>query len=325
VRRVLVVGATHGNELTGAWVTRRLERHPGLARRPSLEDVVTVVGNPEAYHATRRFVDADLNRQFRLEDLANMSLAGYEHQRAKVFHHRFGAGASSGEAVDFIVDLHSSTASMGISYIVEGWSDIGLAAAAWCQRALEPRCHSGELPPVRILRETLSRRDSGHLIAMCPHGLMVEIGPVPQGVLRHDACTWMETATLAVLDFLEALNTGRPDLPRRAIVYSDMAVKVPAPCCPDGKPAAVFHRAFQGQDFEPLRKGDPMFVDMEGEVIRYDGAQGDVIWPVFVNEGAYYLPESGLGFGVALREEVEVPAVAVSAVEAACTPAATDR
>mmetsp|Transcript_19356 Transcript_19356/g.54609 ORF Transcript_19356/g.54609 Transcript_19356/m.54609 type:complete len:156 (-) Transcript_19356:100-567(-) len=146
---------------------------------------------------------------------------------------------------------------------------------------------------------------------MCPHGLMVEIGPVPQGVLRHDACTWMETATQAVLDFLEALNTGRLDLPPRAVVYSDLAVKVPAPCRPDGKPTAIFHSAFQGSDFKALRTGDPMFVDLKGEVIRYEGTHGDVIWPVFVNEGAYYLPESGLGFGVTRREEMEVPAVAV--------------
>lgn len=313
LRRVLVVGATHGNELTGVWVTHRIERRPGLAKRPSLDDVITVIGNPEAYRDTRRFVHADLNRQFRVEDLGDLSLCGYEHQRAKVLHRSFGAGAGDGQAADFVVDLHTSTASMGISFIVEGWDDVGLAAAAWCMRELEPQSASGELPPVRILRETLPRRDSGHLIAMCPHGIMVEVGPVPQGVLRHDACTWMEAATMAVLDFLEALNTGRLDLPQRVVVYSDLAVKVPAPCGPDGKPAAVFHPDFQGRDFEPLRKGDPLFVDLDGEVIRYDGAHGDVIWPVFVNEGAYYLPESGLGFGVTLREEVDVPVVATSA------------
>jgi len=290
-----------------------LEHLPHFARRPSLEPVTTILGNPEAYRTTRRFVDVDLNRQFREEDLANLSHAGYEHQRAKALDARFGSRARPGEAADFIVDLHTSTSSMGITYITEGWSDVGLAAAVWCQRQLGPRCAVGELPPVRVVRESLGRRETPHLISMCPHGLMIEIGPVPQGVLRHDACTWMEAATTAVLDFLEALNSGSLELPQRAVVYNDLSVKVPAPLGPDGKPAAIFHSDFQGKDFQPLHNGDPMYLTLDGEVVRYDGRHGETIWPVFVNEGAYYLPESGLGFGVTIRDEIDVPALGLDA------------
>lgn len=144
-------------------------------------------------------------------------------------------------------------------------------------------------------------------------GLTIEIGPVPQGVLLHDACLWMEAAVVAVMDFVEAFNTNNlSSLPKRAVVYRDFSAKVPVPVGSDGKPVAIFHKDFQGSDFRPLRKGDPLFVDLDGSVIAYDGSFGDEVWPIFVNEAAYYFPESGLGFGVTVREEIDVPHVTVS-------------
>lgn len=305
-RRVLIVGATHGNEFTGPWCIRRIEQDPQLVARPSLEAVKTLIGNPQAYKDSRRFVDEDLNRQFRPADLEGANRVSYEQQRAKVLT-AYGAG------MDFVVDLHTTTTSMGITYIVEGWSDVGLAAAVWCQQFLQPRVASGELPPVYIIRESIKRDDCPHLIAMGREGIMIEVGPIPQGILRHDVCAWMEAAITAVMDFLEALNTGALDLPHRATVFRDIAVKIPVPLGDDGKPTALFHSSFQGRDFMPLCKGDPMFVRLDGEVIAYNGSHGDKVWPTFVNEGAYYLPESGLGFCVTVQEDIEVPAPPVVA------------
>mmetsp|Transcript_139551 Transcript_139551/g.362846 ORF Transcript_139551/g.362846 Transcript_139551/m.362846 type:complete len:458 (-) Transcript_139551:7-1380(-) len=317
VRRVAIVGATHGNELTGAWVVRRMHHAPNLMKRSSIEALDAVLGNPRAYQETRRFVDEDLNRQFLGEALSDLTLPSYEAQRAKALAAQFGqktkgdreeAGAS-----DFLVDLHTTTTAMGVSFIAEPWSPVGLAAACWCQQKLRPRTEAGDFPEVHVILESLDKQSSPHLISVAREGLMIEIGPVPQGVLKADGCRWMEIATSTVMDFLEALNTGADlALPQRAHVFRDIGVKIPAPLSEDGKPAAIFHEDFEGKDFQPLRKGEPMFLCVNGEVICYDGAYGDVIWPVFVNEAAYYLPQSGLGFGVTLHEEVEVPAVTTS-------------
>lgn len=125
LRRVLVTGAVHGNELTGAWVVQRLQRQPAIAARPSVESVETILGNPQAYRVMRRFVDVDLNRQFAAADLADIHLAGYETQRAKVLDARYGPKAVPSRAVDLVIDLHTTTTTMGITFIVERWSIIG--------------------------------------------------------------------------------------------------------------------------------------------------------------------------------------------------------
>jgi hypothetical protein len=68
--------------------------------------------------------------------------------------------------------------------------------------------------------------------------------------------------------------------------------QVPWPEPPPGSasslPGALIAPALQDHDFAPLRKGDAMFVRADGEVLTYDGASGDVVHPVFVNEAAYY-------------------------------------
>jgi len=317
VRRVAIVGATHGNELTGAWVVRRILHAPDLVQRPSFEAWEAMLGNPRAYQETRRFVDEDLNRQFLSEALSNLALPGYEAQRAKALAAQFGPKAKGDckdtAACDFLVDLHTTTTAMGITLIAEPWSPVGVAAACWCQQRLRPRTEAGDLPEVRVMLESLDKQSSPHLISVAREGLMIEIGPVPQGVLKADACRWMEITTSAVMDFLHSLNTGTDlDLPPKAHVFRDIGIKIPAPLSEDGKPAAMFHEAFEGKDFQPLRKGEPMFLGVDGKIICYDGSYGDVIWPCFVNEAAYYLPQSGLGFGVTLHEEIEVPAVTTS-------------
>ena len=68
----------------------------------------------------------------------------------------------------------------------------------------------------------------------------------------------------------------------------------------------MFHPDLQDKDWRELRTGDPMFVRMDGVTVdRYDGRHGEVVKAHFVNEAAYYLPSSGLGFE--LSQEAELP------------------
>ena len=64
VRTVAVVGGTHGNEYTGVFCIKALERQLQKGIRKYPFQVSTLIGNPEAYKANRRFMDQDLNRQF---------------------------------------------------------------------------------------------------------------------------------------------------------------------------------------------------------------------------------------------------------------------
>ncbi|HEV7367536.1 succinylglutamate desuccinylase/aspartoacylase domain-containing protein, partial [Arenibaculum sp.] len=62
IRSVTVVGGVHGDELTGIHLVERLRSRP--ARPGGRLDIRTLIANPEAIAARRRYVDADLNRRF---------------------------------------------------------------------------------------------------------------------------------------------------------------------------------------------------------------------------------------------------------------------
>ena len=82
IQRVAIVGGTHGNELTGIYLVKKFQQFPHLLHRQSFE-CITLLANPEAIAANRRYIDHDLNRCFANEDLANLLLTDYEDRRAK--------------------------------------------------------------------------------------------------------------------------------------------------------------------------------------------------------------------------------------------------
>ncbi|XP_053940641.1 aspartoacylase isoform X2 [Cuculus canorus] len=49
---------------------------------------------------------------------------------------------------------------------------------------------------------------------------------------------------------------------------------------------AIIHPKLQDQDWQPLNKGDPLFLTLDGEVIAYKG--DCTVYPTFINEAAYY-------------------------------------
>ena len=67
LKNVVVVGGTHGNEYTGVWCINALDRSSEKIHLtyPSL-NITTLLGNPEAHLANKRFIHEDLNRQFDL-------------------------------------------------------------------------------------------------------------------------------------------------------------------------------------------------------------------------------------------------------------------
>ena len=82
IKRVAIVGGTHGNELTGIYLVKKFERAPELIGRSTFE-TIALLANPKACEIGRRYLDIDLNRCFRKEDLENPHLSSYEEQRAK--------------------------------------------------------------------------------------------------------------------------------------------------------------------------------------------------------------------------------------------------
>ncbi len=289
IKRVAIVGGTHGNELTGVMLVKKFLRYAHLVQRQSFE-TVCLLANPRAIEHTCRYIDRDLNRCFDQHDLANLELTGYENNLAKQLCARYGAGGS--EPVDAIFDLHSTTANMGMTIIPISDSPANLRLAAYLS-SLDPTIH--------IYLGLHSEQNSPMLRSMAPLGCTIEVGAVSQGVVNASILQNAERLVLAALDYVDNVNQGVPMvIPTTVNVYRAIEA-IDYPRNGQNELTAMIHPDRQNQDYQPLADGDPLFVDLQGKTIHYKGKQ--TIFPVFINEAAYY--EKGIAMIFAEQQVME--------------------
>lgn len=329
IRSVAVVGGTHGNEYTGVFCVKALQRRlsKGTSNHPF--EVTTLIGNPEAFEQNKRFVDEDLNRQFSEAALtAAIAIAAdggdlsIEQRRAKEIDDLLGPKfGGKPPAMDFIVDLHTTTTNMYTTLIVGQGDPLTTQAAAYVM----DKCRKKNFEVCVLLHTHASQKTRPNLASIAPHSFSIEVGPVPQGVLRHDKVEETQAALDSLFEFLhrretepdvlleellEAYPTGRIGCYRSApaMKKGEMSAKLAWPSDPDNEnfPQWMVHKTVQDRDFHEIRSGDPLFVNLDGDVIPYDGSHGSPILLVFVNEGGYYYASSGTGISVARRDEYDL-------------------
>lgn len=292
IKKVAVIGGTHGNEFSGVYLLKKWQLHPEKYNTRNLE-ISTLFSNPKAFAATKRYLDSDLNRQFRADLLADPTLANYEQSRAKAI--SLYLGDKDQPKFDFVLDLHNTTSNMGPCLLLVQQHPMYNLMAGYVKKMM---------PEVNISRdEDHKTRDEHHLLAtMGKFGVIVEVGPQPQGCLRHDILEWMETLTDHILDFLELYNKGElPDLPEQVEAYRFLE-ELSVPVDENGERAGTIHKDREGQDFKPMQKGDPMYITFDDEVITYQGDQ--TVYPTFVNEAAYY--DNNLGMSISEKVMIDV-------------------
>lgn len=291
IRRVAVVGGTHGNELTGVYLIKKFEQCPDLLYRSSFE-TVTLLANPEAAARNQRYVDRDLNRCFAREDLVNPALTTYEDTRAKAIATQLGTREQP--KVDVIIDLHSTTSNMGLSLLPSSKHPFNLRLAASL---------SARYPSIRVCCGKQCNQDAPLLRSLSPLGCTLEVGAIAQGIL--DAHYFQQTEELihAILDYIDASNQGQlPPVPDTLRVYQAIA-SVDYPRNDAGDLHAMIHPQLQHRDYEPLHPGGPMFLTLTGETLPYQGET--TVFPVFINEAAYY--EKGIAMVLTEKQEMTIP------------------
>ena len=112
IKKIAIVGGTHGNELTGINLVKYWQKQNEEIRFSSF-DTQLLLANQNAIDKCTRYVETDLNRCFKTSDLQNPDLNLYEQKRAKEINEELG-GKGSENAPDLILDVHNSTANMGI-------------------------------------------------------------------------------------------------------------------------------------------------------------------------------------------------------------------
>jgi len=293
--RVLVVAGTHGNERNAPWLIQQWRQRPELLQRHGLE-LELEIGNPAAVAAQRRYIERDLNRTFQSELLADPSQQGVEVQRARQLLDRFGPGGPA--ACQVALDLHSTTAAMGNSLVVYGRrpADLALAAALQHRLGLPIYLHEGDASQV------------GYLVEQWPCGLVIEVGPVAQGLVTAPICRQSQLALEAALASLAEARSGQLRLPAALVVHRHWG-SIDVPRDGNGEPIAMLHPSLEGRDWLPLAAAAPIFCLADGRVLclgdlladRVAGP-GECQWPVFINEAAY--GEKGIAFSLTERQRL---------------------
>ena len=326
----------------------------------------TLLANPRAFIQNRRFVDVDLNREFSTEKLVlrtrdcnndnnnnNNNLSKddlrqqelpYETIRAYEIDSLLGPKVNVvNPNVDVVIDLHTTTSNMGITLIIpEGDALMSQAAAYVLNKCRLEYSDTNNNGATCLMHAVPQRADRMNLSSCGLHGFTIEVGPIPQGVLRHDIVTKTQFALHSLLEFLHLRNmelmTNDDDNASRTtttmlqrlmehypngIVQCYRSAPAKRPGELSGKirwpiidtttansnpnfPAWMVHESIQDCDYGALHVGDPLFVDLDGNVITYDGSHGDIVYLIFVNEGGYYYESSGTGLGVAIRSKFDL-------------------
>ena len=291
LNKVAIVGGTHGNEFSGIYLLRKWRETPQLVERDSLT-VETVFANPKAFEENKRYLDCDMNRQFGQDELNNPELANYEQSRAKAINAQLGPKGNA--KTDFIIDLHNTTSNMGPSLILLQTDAFNRQLGAYV---------SAKMPnAVIVLEDHVAVHEHCFLSSITEQGVIVEIGPQPQSVIRQDVLDWMEEMTGHILDFVDLYNRNAlPVLPASYEAYKyHETLKLPEN--EQGERIGMVHRNVQDADFKVLRHGDPIFTLFDGQEICWEG--GYEAYPHFINEAAYY--DNNLAMSLAKKVTVTV-------------------
>lgn len=312
VRKVFIVGGTHGNESNGVQLAKHLMRHPELYSHFSFETHV-LISNPASVAKNSRYVEEDMNRCFMLKDLADGSLTSLEAKRAKELNAILGPKGASPQA-DLIIDLHNTTASTGHVMLLSPKDELSAAIAAYLQTVDDS---------VRVCHWNPNATDYPMLPSIGRHGFTFEVGAVPWGVV--DAKLYQQSLKLILqsLKYVDAHNACckvagqakvKPWLEGEIDAFS-LVRAVDYPRDDAGELAGIIHPELQGRDFEPIHRGDPAFLALDGETAipwvpkrtheqasvprGAEEEEEDQLYPFFINEAAYY--EKGTAFMLANR------------------------
>jgi len=290
IKRVAIVGGTHGNELTGVYLVKKFDRAPESIGRSTFE-TIALLANPQACEIGRRYVDIDLNRCFRQQDLQNPHLSSYEAQRAKEIYHIISSKNTQQQSL--IIDLHSTTSNMGLTFILASQHPFNLQLAAYL---------TSVYPHLKLLVSATNNYDSPLLRSLSELGGTLEVGAVPQGVLDASLFQQTEQVVGTILDCVESYNQGTMPVATNPLTVYQSIRAIDYPRNEKGEIQAMIHPRLQSRDYEALNPGDPMFLTFDGESVLYEGKS--TVYPIFINEAAYY--EKGIAMCFTQKQIVSI-------------------
>ncbi len=274
INNVVIVGGTHGNEFTGSYLAKFWQSNLPFVQRNSF-DIKVIFANQKSFKEVRRYIDIDLNRTCSCTVLSSDGVL-HEELLAKDLNFQINDA-------DFVIDLHTTTSNMGLSLVISNPSELTwLTASYLCEK----------FPDLKIYRWQ-GDEEGSFVDSLGKNGFAIEVGPVPQGVLRADLFEKTKELVYTVLNFLD----GDYDVKREVDIYDHVAL-VDYPRDENGELTAMVHQDRQDMDFKEIKVGDAMFITFDGKTIKYDG--DETLYGLFINEAAYYEK----GFALCLARKI---------------------
>ena len=281
---MLLVAGTHGNELNAPWLFDMWSSREDLIKTSGIP-VSKVIGNPAARKLCKRYINRDLNRSFTSNSLISDNFEEIESIRAQELLKVYGPSGKDPCQIAF--DFHSTTSSMGSCLVVYGRRTKDLALASLIQ-------HRIGLP---IYLHESDKDQHGFLVECWPCGLVVEIGPVAQGLINAEMVSKTKLTLEVCLEEIAKVKAGEAKYPDNLIIHRHLG-SIDFPRDDIGNPDYFIHKNVQDKDWQILENGDSLFQNLEGKIIR-NSTKSNVV-PVFINEAAYI--EKNIAMSLTKRE-----------------------
>ena len=280
IKKILIVAGTHGNEINPIWACNQLKKEQNNLDKDI--EYNYIIGNPLAYEKGSRYIDSDLNRSFNSnkQNIYN-NKNNYEINRANFLVERYGINGE--DPCQIAIDLHTTTSNMGTSIVIYGRriKDFCLAALLQNKFGLPIYLHEHD------------KRQTGFLVEAWPCGLVLEIGPVSQNYYDSKIINRFLIIISSLREEINKLKNNLIALPKELIVHVHQG-SIDYPRTINGDINGLIHPERMNKDWKVIKKGDPLFLDIEGNTLRYLGQ--DIIWPVFIGEVAYKEKNIALSF-----------------------------
>ena len=285
INTIVVAGGTHGNERTGVSLVEKWKAHPECYNTLCKSATVDVVlANPEAMRLNRRYRDHDLNRAFSQTCLdVTVEPAPYEFRRARELNKIYGPKGEN-TRTDLILDVHNTGSNMGYCLILSTRDPFTMKASAVLTQEFEDAW---------IYYQPEERSASPYFGTVAKADVCIEIGPQQHGTLNAEIFERSEKLVKRYLELAEEWNRGE--------LQKDLGYPKPQG---GGAIQAMIHPELDGHDYRELKKGDKLFRTFDGKDILFEGEpDGRSVYPIFINEPAYYEKDIAMSLTVKTVEE----------------------
>ena len=128
------------------------------------------------------------------------------------------------------------------------------------------------------------KNQKGFLVESWPCGLVIEIGSVAQNFYDPNIVNKFLIIISYLRDEINKLKNNLIKLPKELIVHVHQG-SIDYPREKNGSINGIIHPERINQDWKQIKRGDPLFLDVNGNTIFYSGDEN--ICPVFIGEVAY--------------------------------------